>query len=91
MFINMADLSKQLAEDRADLCERGIRLAPSRSSVTRCAMQLAIAGRDQDAKKLTLSVLRAFPADRAAIAEDLRRVTQTFPEIGPLWALSQQQ
>jgi hypothetical protein len=51
-------------------------------------MQLAIAGRDGDAQALVRSVLRAFPAERAATAEELGKAAQKYPEIMPLWALS---
>lgn len=86
-FTILAEPSRQLAQDRADLCDRAIRFSPERSLVTRCAMQLAIAGRDTDARRLTLDVLRAYPEERNAIAEELQKGAQTFPEIKPLWAL----
>jgi hypothetical protein len=73
------------------MCERGIRFDPARSLVTRCAMQLAIAGRDADARKLALEVLRAFPAERKKTSEELAKGAQTFPEIEPLRLLSQPQ
>jgi hypothetical protein len=87
-FTNLSEPSRDVAKDRADLCERGIRFAPARSLVTRCAMQLAIAGRDADAQKLALDVLRAFPAEREVTVEELKKGAASFPEIEPLWALS---
>jgi O-antigen ligase len=90
VFTYWTEPNRVLAQDRADLCERGIRFSPSRLFVTRCAMQLAIAGRDADAGKLASATLRAFPADRAEIVGDLAKGAKMFPEIEPLWVLSQQ-
>ncbi len=90
-FTNLSEPSRQLAQDRADLCERGIRFAPAQLLVTRCAMQLAIAGRDADAGKLASAALRAFPENRAEIADALAKGAKSFPEIEPLWRLSQSQ
>jgi hypothetical protein len=90
-FANLAEPSRQLAQDRAVLCERGIRFAPVRSLVTRCAMQLAIAGRNADAINLAQAVLRAFPAERTATAGELAEGAKKFPEIEPLRLLSQRQ
>ncbi|OHC63535.1 MAG: hypothetical protein A2040_11275 [Rhodocyclales bacterium GWA2_65_19] len=87
-FTILAEPSRQQARDRADLCERGIRLAPARSLLTRCTMQLAIAGRHAEARKLAVAVLRAFPAERAATTEELAKGAQEFPELVPLWQLS---
>lgn len=89
VFTVLAEPSRQLAEDRADLCVRSIRFDPARSSMTRCAMHLAIAGRDSDARRLVLEVLRAFPGQRMATVEELAKWAQTFPEIEPLRMLSQ--
>lgn len=87
-FAELAQPSRQQAQDRVTLCERGIRFAPARSLLNRCAMQFAIAGRDGDAQALVNSVLRAFPAERAATAEELGKAAREYPEIVPLWALS---
>lgn len=86
-FTNLSEPSRQQAQDRADLCQRGIRFAPARSLVTRCAMQQAIVGRDQDARTLIVAVLRAFPADRAATVDELAKAAKEFPEVVPLWQL----
>lgn len=83
----LAEPSRQQAQDRADLCQRGIRFAPARSLVTRCAMQQAIAGRDQEARTLIVAVLRAFPADRPVIVDELAKAAREFPEVVPLWQL----
>jgi O-antigen ligase len=83
-FTNLSEPGRDLARERAELCERGIRFAPARSLVTRCAMQLAIAGRAADAKKLTRDVMRAFPAERAATAAELAKGAEKFPELVPL-------
>lgn len=85
---NLAEPGRQLAADRADLCERAIRFVPARLLVTRCAMQMAIAGRDADAKTLIRSVLHAFPAERADTAGELAKGAREFPEIAPLRGLS---
>lgn len=87
-FTNLAEPSRQLARDRADLCRRGIRFAPARSLLTRCAMQLSLAGRDADAQNLVRSVLRAFPAERSATADELAKGARRYPELEPLWHLS---
>ncbi|MCF8151877.1 MAG: Wzy polymerase domain-containing protein [Burkholderiaceae bacterium] len=87
-FTNLAEPSKTVALDRADLCVRGIRFSPARSLVTRCAMHLAIAGRATEARDLVRSVLRAFPADKALTADELDKVAKEFPEVLPLWAIS---
>ena len=83
-FTNMSEPARDLARERAEMCERGIRFAPARSLVTRCAMQLAIAGRAADAQKLTRDVLRAFPAERAATADELAKGAEKYPELVPL-------
>lgn len=88
VFTNLAEPSRDLAQERADLCERGIHFFPARSLVTRCAMQLAIAGRDADAQRLVQSALRAFPAERAAISDELEKGASVYPELVPLWQLS---
>ncbi|MDP2809822.1 MAG: Wzy polymerase domain-containing protein [Rhodocyclaceae bacterium] len=87
-FAELAEPSRQQAQDRVTLCERGVRFAPARSLLTRCAMQLAIAGRDADAQKLVSSVLRAFPAEREATADQLAKGSRAYPELVPLWQLS---
>lgn len=89
-FTGLAEPGRALAQDSADLCERGIRFDPQRLLATRCAMHLAIAERDAAARKLALDILRAYPAERAATAAELARGAQTFPEIEPLRLLSQQ-
>ena len=83
-FTNLSEPGRDLARERAELCERGIRFAPARSLVTRCAMQLAIAGRAADAQKLARDVLRAFPAERAATADQLAKGAEKYPELVPL-------
>jgi O-antigen ligase len=83
-FTNLSEPGRDLARERAELCERGIRFAPARSLLTRCAMQLAIAGRTADAKKLARDVMRAFPAERAATAAELAKGAEKFPELVPL-------
>lgn len=87
-FTNLAEPDRQLAHDQAVLCERGIKFVPARFLVTRCAMQLAIAGRHAEAQKLAIAVLRAFPAERAATSDELAKGAQKFPELVPLWHLS---
>ena len=87
-FAELAEPSRRQAQDRVTLCESGIRFAPARSLLTRCAMQLAIGGRDADAQALVRAVLRAFPAERAATVEELGKAARKFPETVPLWALS---
>lgn len=84
----LAEPSRLQAQDRTVLCERGIRFAPARLLVARCAMQLAIVGRDQEARQLTLAVLRAYPLQRAATVEELTSATLEYPEIGPLRAIA---
>jgi hypothetical protein len=49
---------------------------------------MAIAGRDADAKRLVLEVLRAFSDDRNATIQELTKAAQTFSEVEPLRALS---
>lgn len=88
-FTNLAEPSQQMSKDRADLCQRGIQMSPARSLVTRCAMQLAIAGRNIEALQLTKDALRAFPAERQKTIDELQKGTITYPEVAPLWALSQ--
>ena len=87
-FAILAEPSRQLADDRAALCERAIRFSPARALVTRCAVQLAIAGRDTDAQKLLQSIARAFPAERKATSDELTKAAGQFPEIAPLMHLS---
>ncbi|MCX7164930.1 MAG: Wzy polymerase domain-containing protein [Rhodocyclales bacterium] len=87
-FAGPAEPSRQQVPLRVTLCERVIRFEPARSLLARCAMQLAIAGRDADAQKLVRSVLGAFPAERAATADELAKGAREYPELVPLWHLS---
>jgi len=86
-FSTMAEPSRDQAQHRATLCERSIRFSPARWLVLRCAMQMAIAGRDQEARQLTRAVLRAYPLQRTATENELTAVAPEYPEIGPLRAL----
>lgn len=87
-FAELAEPGRQQVRERVTLCERGTRFAPARSLLTRCAIQLAIAGRDADAQALALSVLRAFPAEQALTADELARAARKYPETASLRALS---
>ncbi|MDP2810876.1 MAG: Wzy polymerase domain-containing protein [Rhodocyclaceae bacterium] len=89
-FVELVEPSRQQAQERAVLCERGIRLAPARALVTRCAMQLAIAGRGEDAAGLARAVLRAFPAERTATSDEWAKGAREFPEVAPLRQLSRE-
>ncbi len=80
-FAILAEPSGYMAQDRADLCERGIRFSPARVLVTRCAMQFAIAGRNVGAQRLVQDVLRAFPAERATTFDELGKGARAHPEI----------
>lgn len=88
-FTNLSEPGRDLAQERADLCQRGIRFAPARVLVTRCAMQLAIGGRNVDAEQLIRSTLRAFPAERETTIDELSKGALVFPELKPLWKFSQ--
>jgi O-antigen ligase len=88
-FVELAEPSRQQAQDRVTLCERGIRFQPARSLVVRCAMQQAIVGRAQDARALILAVLRAFPAERTATANELAKGAKEFSVIEPLRVLAE--
>lgn len=87
-FAEIAEPSRQQQDSRVILCERGIRFAPSRSLMTRCAIQLAIAGRVHDGQSLVNSVLRAFPAEREATLDELARYGAAYPEALHLWRSS---
>jgi O-antigen ligase len=83
-----AEASREQAQDRARLCRQGIRFSPERSLVTRCAMQLALAGAEAEARELVGQVLRAYPTERAATLEQLREGADTFPEVKTLLAVA---
>lgn len=83
-FSVLAEPSRQQANDRARLCERGMRFSPARWLVTSCAMQLAIAGRDADARQLALLVLLAYPLQRDETLDQLAQGAKRFPEIRTL-------
>lgn len=87
-FATLAEPSRQQAQHRATLCAKGIRFSPARWLLLRCAMQLAIAGRERDAQELVLKVLRAFPALRDTSIDELAKAAQKHPEIVPLHELS---
>ena len=87
-FATLAEPSRQQAQHRATLCEKGIRFSPARWLLLRCAMQLAIAGRERDAQELALQVLRAFPALRDTSIDELSKAAQKHPEIASLRDLS---
>jgi hypothetical protein len=89
-FTNLAEPSRSMDKERATLCQRGIRLAPARLLVTRCAVQLAIAGRGADSESLARAVLRAYPAERTATVDELARAARDFPEAVPLARLDGQ-
>ena len=83
-FALLAEPSRQQADDRARLCERGIRYSPARWLVTSCAMQLAIAGREADARQLALLALLAYPLQGDETLDQLARGARRFPEVRPL-------
>lgn len=83
-FSVLAQPSRQQADDRARLCERGIRFSPARWLVTSCAMQLAIAGRSADARQLALLSLLAYPSQRDETLEQLAHGAKRFPEVQAL-------
>ncbi len=87
-FTNLSEPSRDLAQERSEVCKRGIRFAPARTLIVRCAMQLAIAGRGAEAKNLAQDVQRAYPDERAETVEELRKGAQNFSEIQSLWGLS---
>jgi len=87
-FAELAEPSRDQPDARAALCEKGIRFAPARSLLTRCAMQLAIAGRDADARRLVRAVLHAFPLARDSTIDELARGGHTYSEVLPLWRSS---
>lgn len=84
-FAERAEPSRQQQDSRGILCERGIRFAPSRSLMTRCAIQLAISGRVSDGQSLVKNVLRAFPAEREATLDELAKHGTAYPEALQLW------
>jgi hypothetical protein len=86
-FSKLSEPSRVQAKDRATLCERGIRFSPARMLVTRCAIQLALSGREAEAVNLAGAALRAFPAEREATYKEITTAAQTFPEVRPLLAL----
>lgn len=87
-FAEFAEPSRQQQDSRVILCERGIRFAPSRSLMTRCAIQLAIAGRVHDGQRLVNNVLRAFPAEREATLDELAKHGAAYPDALQLWRSS---
>ncbi|MBL8479934.1 MAG: O-antigen ligase C-terminal domain-containing protein [Sterolibacteriaceae bacterium] len=88
-FNIMSEPDAQLAADRADLCQLGLRLTPARALVTRCAIHHAIAGREAEARRLALSALRAFPEEDAATRGELALAARIFPAVEPLRALAE--
>lgn len=88
-FNIMAEPEAPLAADRADLCQLGLRLTPARVLVTRCAIHQAIAGREAEARRLTLAALRAFPEEGAATLGELVAAARKFPAVEPLRALAE--
>jgi O-antigen ligase len=87
-FTQLAEPSRQQAGDRARLCERGIRFSPTRWLATSCAMQLALAGTEGEARRLIADVLRAYPKERAATYDQLRAGAERFPELEALRAFA---
>lgn len=88
-FNIMAEPDAQLAADRADLCQLGLRLTPARALVTRCAIHHAIAGRDAEARRLAQAALRAFPEEEAATRGELALAARLFPAAEPLGTLAE--
>jgi hypothetical protein len=88
-FNVMAEPSEHLAADRADLCQLGLHLTPARVLVTRCAIHHAIAGRDVEARRLTIAALRAFPEDGAATLGELAVAARNFAAVEPLRILGE--
>ncbi|MBA3031790.1 MAG: O-antigen ligase C-terminal domain-containing protein [Gammaproteobacteria bacterium] len=87
---NLSEPSRLMAQERATLCERGIRFSPARPLVSRCAIQLAIAGRQDAAIGLTRAVLRAYPTERAATVDELSQAASEYPEVMSLLRIGQQ-
>lgn len=88
-FNVMAEPGAHLAAERADLCQLGLHLTPARALVTRCAIHLAVAGRDAEARRLTSAALRAFPAERAATLGELAVAAKDFAAVEPLRAYAE--
>lgn len=80
-FAEFAEPSLHQAQDRANVCERAIRFSPAQSLVTRCAVQIALAGRNSDAADLLRSARRAYPLARADIARELAVWSKKFPDL----------
>ena len=85
----LAEPSTHLAQERAELCVRGTRFTPARVMVTRCAIHLAIAGRDAEARQMVVAALRAYPDEYDATAYELGRTAKEFPVIEPLRVLAE--
>ena len=87
-FATLVEPSRLQAEYRARLCKRGMRFSTARSLVTNCAMQLALAGAETEARDLVGAVLRAYPQGRAATLDQLRAGAARFPELESLRAVA---
>jgi O-antigen ligase len=87
-FATLAEPSHEQAEYRARLCKRGILFSTARPLVTRCAMQLALAGAEAEARELVGQVLRAYPMERSATRDQLRAGAERFPELESLRAMA---
>ena len=81
-----AEPGRAQAQDRARLCRQGIRFSPERGLVTRCAMQLALAGQQREAEDLAQAVLRAYPGQRAATLDELAAGARAHRELAALQA-----
>lgn len=75
----LTEPSTHLAHERVELCLRGLRFTPARAMVTRCAIHLAIAGRDAEARQMVAAALRAYPDERSSTVYELSRTAQEFP------------
>jgi O-antigen ligase len=87
VFTNLTEPSRELVDQRIVICQRGIRLTPARSLVTKCAMQLALGGRGDEALELARQALRAFPQQEVVTREEFARHARDYPEVRPLAAL----
>ena len=83
-FNVMAEPSAHLAADRADLCLLGLHLTPARALVTRCAIHLAVDGRDAEARRLTSAALRAFPGEGDQTLGELAVAARDFAAVESL-------
>ncbi|MEW6165273.1 MAG: Wzy polymerase domain-containing protein [Pseudomonadota bacterium] len=77
----LAEPDNRQAEERIAVCMRVMHFMPARLLVTRCAIQHAIAGKQDEAESLLQAALRAFPGARGETLGEIEKWSAIHPQL----------